>query len=241
MASGIILNTRPLTYRERFHAAFAPLGWSIIDSPALTARKIEADLPSPDGFDSIVFTSQVAVDMLGAPAPWSDKTAYAVGPATADAARRAGFTKVIQTGLDAKDLIARLTTENFKSALYPSAEDVSADIAGEYPRRVHRVPVYRMEPAAALSAAALAALQAPGLVVVPLFSRRSAQTLQNLLVDAGATSENTRLIAVSISPEVLTPDAGPWQRRAVADTPTLEAVVAKTATVIAQLMSGTRT
>ena len=240
MTRGIILNIRPLTYRSRFHTAFGPIGWPIIDSPVLVPESTGAAIPSPEGFDAVIFTSQVAVDMLGDPDRWRGKTAYAVGPAMAAAARDAGFARTVQTGFDAKDLIASLGSADFKQAFYPSAEDVSADISLDDPARIRRLAVYRMKPAKALSAEALENLRAGASVLVPLFSRRSARTLESLLAGAGLASHNAHLAAVAISLEALGPHPGPWQRRSVADKPTLEAVVAKTAAAAAELTSGTR-
>ncbi len=239
MTPGVILNTRPPTYHTRFHAAFAPLGWPIVDSPVLVPEKVAAELPAPDGFDAVIFTSQVAIDMLGGGA-WRDKTAYVVGPATAEAAREAGYSRVIQTGLDAKDMMARLSVETFARALYPSAEDVSADIASDDPARVRRMPIYRMTPAAALSAEAATAVRAGGPIVVPLFSRRSAGAIQRLLTGARGGGREAFLCAVAISAQALGNPGAPWQRWAVADKPTLEAVVATTAAMVAELNSGTR-
>ncbi len=235
--NGVIVNIRPETYRERFHRAFASIGWKIVDSPVLVPESLRAPLPEPRGYDAVIFTSQVAVDALRETRGWHDKIAYAVGPATADAARRAGFSQTVQTGLDAKDLAAFLASAGFSRAFYPSAEDVSADVSLDDPVRIGRLAVYRMAPSLALTDDLLKALRAGGPAVVPLFSRRSAQVLEKLLKQSGITAQNAHLSSVSISADVLAPDAGPWQRRAVADKPTLEAVVAKTAAMVANMTS----
>jgi uroporphyrinogen-III synthase len=235
--SGVIVNIRPENYRERFHHAFAPIGWRIIDSPVLVPQSLHAVLPEPDGYDAVIFTSQVAVDVLSGLRGWHDKTAYAVGSATADSARRAGFSRTVQTGVDAKDLAAALAAAPFKQAFYPSAEDVSADVSLDDPVRIRRLAVYRMCASPDLAADFVAVARAGIPTVVPLFSRRSARSLENLLAEAGITAQNARLSAIAISADVLAPDAGPWQQRAVADKPTLEAVVTKTAAVVANMTS----
>jgi uroporphyrinogen-III synthase len=205
-----------------------------------------AALPDPGGYDAIIFTSQVAVEMLGGASAWHGKTAYAVGPATAEAARRAGFAQTIQTGLDSKDLAGALAAAGFRQAFYPSAEDVSADVALDDPVRIRRLAVYRMTPSGTLSPEVLSAARAGGPVIVPLFSRRSARTVEHLLAKAGITAQNAAFAAVAISPQVLSDDPGlsgdpgPWQRRSVADNPTMEAVVAKTAAMAADLTFGAR-
>lgn len=238
MTEGIIVNIRPLNYRDRFHEAFARVGWPIVDSPVLAPEPMGPTLPDPNGFDAVIFTSQVAVDMLGDVGAWRGKTVYAVGPATADAARRAGFSRTIQTGCDADDLNDFLKTAGFRRAFYPSAEDVSADVSLGDPVRIRRLAVYRMAPSQALSAEFLKFARDGGPILVPLFSRRSAQTVVRLLNGAGISAQNTLLAAVAISADVLGAVAGPWQRRGVADKPTLEAVVEKAAAMAAELAPG---
>jgi uroporphyrinogen-III synthase len=240
MTDGVIVNIRPTNYRERFHEAFACVGWRIIDSPVLAPEPMRATLPDPHGYDAVIFTSQVAVEMLDDAAAWRDKVAYAVGSATADAARRAGFSRTVQTGLDSKDLIAFLATAGFRQAFYPSAEDVSADVSLDDPVRIRRLAVYRMAPSRALSPDLVNLARGGAPILVPLFSRRSAQTVERLFREAGISAQNTYLIAVAISADVLGPDAGPWQRRGVADKPTLEAVVEKAAAMAADLAPGAR-
>jgi len=238
MVKGVILNVRPANYRERFHAAFACVGWPIVDSPALAPETMGAVLPDPAGYDAIIFTSQVALELLDGSTAWKDKTAYAVGAATAEAARRAGFSKTNQTGFDAKDLAAALSDAGFRRALYPSAEDVSSDVSLDDPVRIHRLAIYRMTPAASLSPEARQAVRTGKRVIIPIFSRRSARTVARLLRDAGISAENSDISAVAISQDVFAGDPGPWQRRAVADNPTLEAVAAKTAALAAEITSG---
>ncbi len=235
--NGVIVNIRPENYRERFHQAFAPIGWKIVDSPVLVPESLHAPLPEAQGYDAVIFTSQVAVDALRESRDWHEKIAYAVGPATAESARRAGFSNTVQTGLDAKDLAAFVASARFQRAFYPSAEDVSADISLDDPLRIHRLAVYRMSPSLGLTDELVTIIRAGRPAVVPLFSRRSAQALERLLRDAGMTAQNTQLSAVCISADVLARDTGPWQRRAVADKPTLEAVVTKTMAVVAIMTS----
>ena len=234
--AGVIVNIRPPNYRERFHLAFGCLGWRIVDSPVLHPEPLGAQLPDPQGHDAIIFTSQVAIDMLQGAGAWRDRTAYAVGAATAEAARRAGYAHVIQTGLDAKDLSAALAKARFHKAFYPSAEELGADVSLDDPMRIHRLAVYRMTPAARLSPAAEAAARTGDPLIVPLFSRRSGQAFERLLREADVAVAG-RLAAVAISAEALGDAAGPWQRRAVADKPTMEAVVEKTAAMVADMSS----
>lgn len=238
MTTGVVVNIRPASYRARFHDAFNAIGWPIIDAPVLAPESLGCLFPPAPSYDAIIFTSQVAVELLSNAAAWHEKIAYAVGAATADAARGSGFTRVIQTGGDAKDLADVLSAAGFKRAFYPSAEEVSADVSLGDPVRIHRLAVYRMIPSASLPEALLSHVRSGRPVIVPLFSRRSARTFERLLKNAEITKNSTSLIAVAISEEVSPPETGPWQRWAVADTPTMESIAAKTTAIATDIIAG---
>jgi len=224
----MILNTRPEFYQDRFHAAFAELGLPILDCPVLTPQSTGIALPDPSIFDAVILTSQVAVSALSDSGAWQAKKAYAVGPGTESAARAAGFRNVVRTGVDAADMERMLAEEPFETALYASAEDVAKDLSEVFPDRIRRVPVYRMVPLAELPASILSKIKDNAQIIVPLFSRRSAETAASLFEKVMADLEPSRLYAVGISNDIFAATQGPWQCRAVASSPTLEAVVAAT-------------
>lgn len=234
MATGLLINTRPQFYRARFHEAFAALGWPIVDCPLLSPAPTDAALPDPTDFDAVVFTSQVAVALMR-DARWHGKRVFAVGPGTAEAALQAGFTDTVQTGVNADDLARFLAREDFRRALYPSAVEVSADLSLADPRVV-RLAVYRMTPRTDLPDDLLASARHGLPILIPLFSRRSAETLVELVAGADLDNLTVRLGIVAISPEVMAAATGPWQVSGVADNPTLDAVVAKTREVAVHMM-----
>jgi uroporphyrinogen-III synthase len=224
----MILNTRPEFYRNRFHKAFAELGLPILDCPVLRARPSGAVFPDPDAFDAVVLTSQFAPSTFSSQGAWQSKKVYAVGQATAEAARAAGFINVTCTGEDAADMERTLASEPFKMALYASAEDVGEDFSKVFPSKVQRISVYSMMPLADFPSAVVETIKDKGQIIVPLFSRRSAVAAASLLARAQITSANARLHAVGISDDIFAADEGPWQSRVVASSPTLEAMVART-------------
>lgn len=235
--TGFVLNARPVEHRARFHAAFTEaLGpaWRIVDCPVLTAEPLSVQLPPAGGFDLILFTSQIAAAVFPVGDVWAGKKVLAVGEATAKAARAAGFTRVIDTGKDVDDMRAYLAQDGFRQALYPSADDVAADLAQEFPGKITRLVTYRMVPRTRLDLDALAPGWNDGPVLVPLFSRRSAETLAALLSKVSLGRAN--ITAVAISADALAP--GPWARTAVADDPTLAGVAAACARA-AELMEKT--
>jgi uroporphyrinogen-III synthase len=230
MGEGIILNTRPALYRERFHEAFSSIGWPIIDYPVLSEEALSPFVPPPQGFDAVIFTSPMAVRFFPVGEVWRSKLAFAVGPGTLDAARAAGFTNVVQTGSDADDLKRYLARAVFAKALYPSGEDVTSDFSEAFPGKIQRVVLYRMVAREALAGEIVVAIKNAKAVIAPVFSKRSAAVLGDLLNKAGLTSAD--ITVVGISDEVLTGN-GPWRARAVAAQPTLEAVAAAAKKIIA--------
>ena len=234
--TGFILNSRPIEHRDRFHAAFsgafAAAGgdtWRIVDCPVLTAEPLSLQMPAAGGFDVVVFTSQIAAALFPISSAWASKKVFAVGEATANVARMEGFTHVIDTGKDVDDLRAYLSRTGFGQALYPSAEDISADFTLDFAGRVQRVVTYRMVPRTGLGLDELAPGWTSAPVIAPLFSRRSAATLGGLLGKALMGRTGSNIAAVGISADVLAD--GPWKTTAVADEPTLAAVAATSARI----------
>jgi len=234
MSLGLILNTRPVPYEERFHNAFGDLPWAIFNCPLTKLALTGATTPPPKSFDSVIFTSQMGVRVFPVDQRWTMKRAYVVGAATAEAARAAGFHDVVQTGENVEDLRRHLAATSFGFALYPSAEDVTTDLTAEFPQ-ITRVSIYKMVARESLPPQLVASVREKTPVVVPLFSHRNAGILAVLLQKAGVDAANSSIVAVGLSDEVFTGVAGPWQRQGIADKPTIEALVAKTGEAIASL------
>ena len=235
MTTGLILNTRPSFYQERFHDAFGDLPWAIFDCPISRDEPIGMYTPSPAAFDAVIFTSQIAVAIFAPSPDWLNKKVYAVGQGTAEAARATGFTDVLQTGMDVEDLRRYLATAHFGTALYPSADVVTADLALEFPGRIRREVIYKMVPRPDLPPQIVTPALQGTPIVAPLFSRRAADILADILTKAGTTADNARIMAVGISANVFASEGGPWSHRAVAAQPTQEALVAKTGEIIESL------
>ena len=128
-----------------------------------------------------------------------------------------------------------LSTADFGTALYPSAEEVTTDLALEFPGRIRREVIYRMTPRADLPIQVVTPALLGTLIVAPLFSRRAVDILINILGKAGITATNAKIIAVGISANIFASDAGPWKQQAIADEPTLASLVAKTGEIIESL------
>ncbi|MBX7200659.1 MAG: uroporphyrinogen-III synthase [Rhodospirillaceae bacterium] len=252
-------------FHTAFAAAFrdVPGSWRIVDCPVLTAEPLPVELPPAGGFDVVIFTSQIAAALfpigsaqserkiiavdeetadtrtgyvttaLGS--AWAGKKVLAVGEATANAARAAGFTYVLDTGHDVDDMRAYLARAGFGQALYPSAEDVSADLEQAFPGRVKRLVTYRMVPRAGLDLDQTVPGWRDAPVLAPLFSKRSAEILSGLLTKTLADhAGQANIAAIGISAEA-TVD-GPWTSRAVAGEPTLAGVAEASARFARSMM-----
>ncbi len=232
MTLGLIINTRPSVYHDRFHEAFGDLPWAIFNCPLTRPQPTSATIPSSRDFDSLIFTSQIAVGIFLPDAQWTNKRVFAVGSATADAARRAGFHDVVQTGQNVDDLRNFLSNDSFGSALYPSATEVSAELEREYAGRIVRRAVYEMISRNALPEELVAAVRNNTPIVAPLFSRQSARFFANLFESAGIVGPNTSIATIGISQDVFTDSGAAWQNRTVAAQPTIEALVVRTGEAI---------
>jgi len=237
---GLILNTRPTFYQERFHAVFGELPWAIYDCSITLPEPVSVDVPPPHMFDALIFTSQLALSIFPHTAEWLYKKVFAVGPGTAEYATAIGYKDVTQTGQDADDMRRFLADARFNAALYPSAADVSVDLPLEFPGRIRREIVYRMVPRPSLPQHLVSQMTQGTHIAAPLFSRRGAEILEGLLKAAGVDAKNANIDAIGISANVFTDvatKAGPWRRQFVADNPTLGDLASKTGEVIEGLGS----
>jgi uroporphyrinogen-III synthase len=231
----IILNTRPQVYQESFAKAFGCFGAPIIQSPLLDAQDIQAWPLSADDFDAVLLTSPYALRLCPPHTDWQGKTVFAVGAASAAAARIAGFQHVVCTGHTADDMIAILKTQTFRYAFYPSGEDVTMDLTQIFGERVSRCVVYRMNFISELSANAQKALLAPSEIIIPLFSRRSAEAFAKVVRTVGLDRRG-KLAALGISASAISIPSPPWDEEIVAAVPTS----ASMALALARHLTGSR-
>jgi uroporphyrinogen-III synthase len=227
---GLILNTRPTFYHERFHEAFGDLDWPIYDIPLTLPEPVPGDIPPAGKFDVLIFTSQLGVSAFPNDPQWLPKKVLTVGPGTTDAAKAAGYTDVLQTGLEVEDMRRYLTHTPFGRALYPSGDEVTADLAEEFAGRVERVVVYRMIPRMGVPPQLLAEIKKGTPIAATVFSHRGAVILADLLAKAGITAENAHIALVGISANAVIP--GPWQKQFVAAQPVQDDLVVRTGEAI---------
>lgn len=180
-----VLVTRPAHQAAALMTALKLRGYAGIAAPVLEMHP--TDLAIPDGaFDALVFTSANAVTVFAARDARREIDVFAVGSATAGAARKAQFARVISGEGGAVDLagIMRERLAAGSRVLHLSGRDVAAELApllAEAGIGVTRVALYAMEPLAALPVEAVDAVARGGSVL--LHSVRSASAFGALAGD----------------------------------------------------------
>jgi uroporphyrinogen-III synthase/predicted nucleic acid-binding Zn-ribbon protein len=229
-----ILVTRPEPEARRFAAQLKEHGVDAVVAPLMSIERDEAPLPPLDGAQALVFTSANAVRAYAAKAGRSDLPVYAVGEATAAAARIAGYAKVVSAGSDAEGLAALLAgrIDPAKGPLFhPTGADQAGDLAGTLRARgfeLQQAVLYRAAAATELPATARAALENGDVAGVALFSPRSAEIFVALATAAGLGATLAALDAFCLSRAVATALEGKaaWRAIRVAARPNAEALIA---------------
>jgi uroporphyrinogen-III synthase len=228
-----ILLTRPREDAERLAAKLAALGHNVVIEPLIAIAPIDAvELPL-DGVQALLFTSANGVRAFARASDRRDLRVMAVGDATANAALAAGFARVESAGGDVEDL-ARLVRQRLSTAdgplLHVAATDVAGDLKTELEQAefsVRRIALYRAEPVAQLSEAAVSALRAGEIDVAVVFSPRTAQTFVKLVREADIADACTKVVLVGLSSNVTEAAAGlNWKARVAAGRPDEPSIIA---------------
>ena len=183
--------------------------------PLFEARGIAWSCPDPAAFTAILFTSANGARLCG---PGRQRyihlPAFAVGDATAEAARETGFTSVITGESNIAQLVAKIATLGKHRLLHLSGAEVSeVDFMGiEVERRIVYDTI-TLPPTATM----LETLSAGGIALV--HSARAGERLAEVALDRGGLS------LVAISARAAEAAGTGWQRLVIADHPRDEAVL----------------
>lgn len=213
-----LLVTRPEPHATGTAAALRALGHDVVLSPMLhvePCRDVPIDL---DGVAALALTSRTAVTataaLIGARAdlaPMLRMPVFTVGASTAEAAKAAGFTRVLSADGAVDDLAAlirRHLTPADGAVLHPGGTERAGDLAGLLARdgiAVATVVVYEAVQATRLTDEAARALAAGGLDAVLVYSARTADALVKAAAAAGLTAELSRLPCLGLSAAALAP------------------------------------
>lgn len=104
--------------------AVAALGYEPLIAPVLEVRRLKPVF-DPLDFDALIFTSRNALDAFCALSSRRDLPVWCVGAATADAARRYGFERVISADADARALAELIVRDADPGArlFHPTAQE----------------------------------------------------------------------------------------------------------------------
>jgi uroporphyrinogen-III synthase len=228
-----VLITRPWEDAEPLAAWLTERGHEALIDPMLDIERLPAPEDDRTGVQGLLFTSANGVRAYGSPVD-PLLPVYAVGAATAAAARSLGFQAVVSAAGDVSALAALVIESCTPTAgvlLHIAASDRAGDLAGLLTQAgfdVHRQVRYRARPAEALTPATVAALTAGKIDVALLFSPRTARTLGTAIALAGLAGACRVVTAACLSAPVAeaAAEAVPWGRLWVATSPTQESLLA---------------
>lgn len=213
-----LLLTRPRASAESFAAAAGWVG-DLVISPVLRVVFYDVDPPAPD--EAVIVTSQHGVDALVRASAHRDWPVWCVGPRSLEAARDAGFLNLHDGGGTAQFLFERLCdTRPARALVHMCGTHVVTDLTGRLNAaglRARAVPCYDQQ-AQPLNAAARACLQAPGAVLLPVFSPRSASIFAQEWHATAAPQAQLHVVAISPA-AALGLETAPIASVHIADTP----------------------
>lgn len=229
-----VLITRPAEEGAALATVLAARGIEALVEPLLSIQVLDAPLDLAN-VQALAVTSANGARALGRiwPANAPRLPVFAVGPASAMAARRAGFTDVEAGTEDVAALAALIAARADPAAgivLHAAGSVIAGDLCGLLATagfNARRDVLYRAEPPLALSLEAHDALAQRELDAVLLFSPRTASTLAELVKGEGLTASCARIDALCLSARVAEAAAAlPFRRRRIAKTPTEAALLA---------------
>jgi len=230
-----VLVTRAAEEGRRLAQTLGALGFEPVVEPLLRIRFLPDGparlAPLLPGAQAVLFTSGNGARAFAAATDRRDLRAFAVGDATAAAARAAGFPEVASARGNVEDL-ARLAATSLQpedGALIHAAGSVAAgDLAGFLGAArfsLRRAVLYEAKPAEALSDSARAAFMRGEIAAALFFSPRTAATFVRLA--PAIRSHCAAIVAVALSDAVADElRALPWRRIAVAASPDEAALLA---------------
>ncbi len=226
-----ILITRPEPMASETASRVAALGFTPVIAPMLEIRPVQATLPPPETLQAVLVTSAVAIDMI--PAAYHARPLLAVGDATADAARRAGFETVHSASADAQALAAfavKLFSPDKGALLLAAREGLGEPLEldlNDRGFRVLRYAVYAIALPSALPSIAAASLGGDDLDAAMFFSADTARAFVRLVEAARLSDRVAQIDAVAIGkPTAVALERLPWRSVRIAAHPTQDEMLA---------------
>lgn len=231
-----ILVTRPEPDASAFARELTAVGAEAVIAPLLEISFSEGRdpdfVPDLEGVQALLFTSANGVRALAKLGAVPGLPVLAVGDATAQAAKEAGFGDVASADGDVDDL-ARLVGERLDPAAGPLVHVAGSAVAGDLSGAltavgftVRREVLYAVEMAKNLPAAAADALRNGSVDGVAMFSPRTGAAFVSLVQQAGLETTCAKLTAYCLSANVKAAVRDlPWGAVRVAARPETAALV----------------
>ncbi len=230
-----VLVTRPLEDAAPLAARLEADGFTTLTEPLFQIRYFDNGVLELDGVQALAFTSANGVRAFvhnSASALDKDLSVFAVGPATAQAARAAGFGDVRDAGGDGAAL-ARLIIGDCPpgagAVLHVAGSTRAGDLVGELQGAgitARRAILYDTVAADTLSPGLCREIEAHAIDAVLIFSPRTAELFVTLMVDAGLAPLAQDMVLVALSPAVSEAAPLPWGAVKVAGAPDQAALLA---------------
>ena len=231
--------TRPAGDGARTAKRLTGLGHEAIIAPLIQVNPLSTPAPQLQAIwpalQAVAVTSANGIRVLADMTPGRDVPVYAVGPATAAAAKEAGFKKVTTAGGDV-DALAKLIISERKAdggpILHPAGSKLAGDLKGQLEQAgftCHRIRLYEADPVATLPEPALDALNKKEADGVLLYSPRTARLWAKRLEEAKLVDAAKTLPHYCLSNAVaegLAPLGLPSHLLKTASTPTEDALFA---------------
>ena len=239
------LVTRPLEDAAPLVRALADRGIETIVAPLLAiARVPEAARRLTDaliGAQALLFTSANGARIFAAASPRRELPVFAVGDASAAAARIAGFRTVTSAGGDVTDLAAlvaaKLAPQN-GALVHAAGSAVAGDLGGALEAAgftYRRAVIYDAVTAEALPPDAAAAMREGAVELALFFSPRTAATFVRIAVAADLARACAAITALGLSEAVAVALAViAWRSVRVAAEPTQGALLAALDALLAE-------
>jgi uroporphyrinogen-III synthase len=226
------LITRPRAEAEVLAALLGARGIETVIEPLIEIAHGAGGMPDLGGVQAVLCTSANGVRALAKASAERGLPIFAVGDATARAARAEGFRRVESAGGDVDDLAylaSRKLNPQAGKLLHIAGSAVAGDLAAALEAEgftVERAVLYDANPAVALTPATAQAIADGGFDFALFFSPRSAAVFARLTEDAGVQAGLRRTVAVSISSaaDAMLADL-PFRDRVIAEAPTQATLV----------------
>ena len=221
-----VLLTRPRRDSEETARLLSSHNIASVIAPLIEIGDIAGATLDLAGVQAMLVTSANGARALARAMAHRDIPVFAVGDASAAAAREKGFSRVTSADGDVVALATlvrnKLAPEN-GALLHAAGSAVAGDLAGELGAHgfvVHRCQIYRAQAVDALPETARRALKEDMIDTALFYSPRTAALFVQLVVAAGLVPKCRRIVAGCLSPAVAEAAAAlPFAEIRTAETP----------------------